>query len=62
MEITLPARQPFALPAVIRSHGLYQLAPFRSAEPYSTLDYVDELSSGRVVAWTVRPRPAASRP
>jgi 3-methyladenine DNA glycosylase/8-oxoguanine DNA glycosylase len=51
----LAAPQPFALPAVIRSHGWYQLAPFRSAEPYATLDYVDELTNGRVVAWTVRP-------
>lgn len=54
-EITLPARQPFSLPAVIRSHGWVQLAPFSTAEPYETLDYVDQLGSGRVVAWQARP-------
>ena len=55
MEIYLPARQPFALPAVIRSHGWPQLAPFATAEPYELLEYIDQLSSGRVVAWQARP-------
>lgn len=55
MEITLSARQPFSLPAVVRSHGWVQLAPFASAEPYDWLSYVDRLQTGRVVAWQVRP-------
>ena len=57
MEIVLPARQPFSLPAVIRSHGWVQLAPFSSAEQYEAVSYVDELAGGRVVVWTARPSP-----
>lgn len=50
MQLTLAARPPFSLPAVIRSHGWYQLAPFTFDEARETLGYVTQLQSGRVVA------------
>lgn len=50
MQLTLAARPPFSLPAVIRSHGWYQLAPFTTDEARETLGYVTQLESGRVVA------------
>lgn len=56
MRWTLPARPPFSLTAVIRSHGWVQLAPFYSKD-YSELTYIDRLSSGRVVELSIAPAP-----
>lgn len=56
MELFLKALSPFSLPAVIRSHGWVQLAPFSSGEPYQDFRYVDRLQSGRVVTWEVQPQ------
>ena len=49
MKWTLPAKPPFSLSAVIRSHGWVQLAPFASDEGRQTLSYIAQLNSGRVV-------------
>jgi len=49
MEWTLPARVPFSLDAVVRSHGWAQLAPFRRKEGIAGLGRVERLASGRVV-------------
>jgi 3-methyladenine DNA glycosylase/8-oxoguanine DNA glycosylase len=49
MKWTLPAKPPFSLPAIIRSHGWVQLAPFASDEERHTLSYVAQLDSGPVV-------------
>jgi 3-methyladenine DNA glycosylase/8-oxoguanine DNA glycosylase len=49
MNWNLPALPPFSLPAVIRSHGWVQLAPFASDDERQTLSYISELDSGRVV-------------
>ena len=55
MDIVLEAQAPFSLPAVVRSHGWVQLAPFSSSDPYHDFRYVDRLQSGRVVTWDVQP-------
>jgi 3-methyladenine DNA glycosylase/8-oxoguanine DNA glycosylase len=49
MDWTLPARAPFSLDAVVRSHGWAQLAPFRREEDAIGLGRVERLASGRVV-------------
>lgn len=49
MILTLPARPPFALPAVIRSHGWFMLAPFAEIDHGSGLSCVIQLSGGQVV-------------
>jgi 3-methyladenine DNA glycosylase/8-oxoguanine DNA glycosylase len=49
MNWTLPAKPPFSLSAVTRSHGWVQLAPFASDEERQTLSYIAQLDSGRVV-------------
>ena len=49
MKWTLPAKPPFSLSAVIRSHGWVQLAPFASDEGRQTLSYIAQLNSGHVV-------------
>ncbi len=56
MEMVLEAQAPFSLPALIRSHGWVQLAPFSSDNPYQDFRYVDRLQSGRVVTWAVQPQ------
>ncbi|MDD5466546.1 MAG: hypothetical protein PHS96_01950 [Anaerolineales bacterium] len=56
MRWTLPARPPFSLPAVIRSHGWVQLAPFHSVD-FTNLSYVDALSSGRMIELRIAPAP-----
>jgi 3-methyladenine DNA glycosylase/8-oxoguanine DNA glycosylase len=58
MQIELPARPPFSLPAVVRSHGWIQLAPFESHGDQGEFRYVDLLSSGKVV--DLRLSPASS--
>ena len=57
MRLTLPARPPFSLPVVIRSHGWFQLAPFQEDERGSSLTYVDELASGKVVELAIQEAP-----
>jgi 3-methyladenine DNA glycosylase/8-oxoguanine DNA glycosylase len=54
MDYFLTARQPFSLTSVIRSHGWYQLLPFATPEDANSLEYVLELSSGKVVRLTFR--------
>lgn len=57
MKLSLPARPPFSLPAVIRSHGWYQLAPFCANEQAHNLTYIDGLVSGRVVELVIQEEP-----
>lgn len=57
----LPARQPFSLPAVARSHGWVRLAPFTWDDTTGLLTYVDRLSSGRVVVLRVTEAPGGVR-
>ena len=56
MQLCLPARPPFSLPPVIRSHGWVQLVPFATADPYHEFTYVDRLETGRVASWHVQAR------
>jgi len=58
MQIELPARLPFSLPAVVRSHGWIQLAPFESLGDLGAFRYVDLLSSGKVVELRLNPAPS----
>lgn len=53
--ITLKARQPFNFNSVLKSHGWFQLAPFRHDTKRETLFYVDKLKSGRVLEFGIRP-------
>lgn len=55
MPLTLSAHPPFDLTAVVQSHGWVQLPPFAFDVERETLRYVSRLSSGRVVALTIRP-------
>lgn len=61
MELTLPAVAPFALPAVIRSHGWIRLAPFHEIHDGRGLAYVARLDSGQVLELRVREAPAGVR-
>ncbi len=49
MQLTLSARPPFSLSAVLRSHGWIRLAPFAQDDRTNGLSYVGQLASGRVV-------------
>jgi 3-methyladenine DNA glycosylase/8-oxoguanine DNA glycosylase len=53
MRLVKSARQPFSLPAVIRSHGWVRLAPFASDEEGNVLERIERLESGRVVKMRV---------
>ena len=55
MELRLSARAPFALPAVVRSHGWIELAPFSTDEGDDGLSYVTRLDGERVAALRVQP-------
>ena len=48
MRLTLAARLPFSLSAVVRSHGWARLAPFDTDAPTDGLTYVVCLDSDRV--------------
>jgi 3-methyladenine DNA glycosylase/8-oxoguanine DNA glycosylase len=61
MEYTLNARQPFSLDSLIRSHGWVQLLPFTIPEDLSQLDYILELSSGKVVRLSIQEAPGGVR-
>ena len=52
MELLIAARQPFALSAVVNSHGWIRLAPFQEVE--SGFSHITQLKSGRVVETVVR--------
>ncbi len=49
MTQILPARPPFSLSTVIRSHGWFMLAPFAEIDDGRALSCVTQLRSGRVV-------------
>jgi 3-methyladenine DNA glycosylase/8-oxoguanine DNA glycosylase len=53
MKMTLAAQPPFSLPAVIRSHGWIQLAPFVAEDEYHAFTYVTQLRAGRVASFRV---------
>lgn len=55
MQLRLPARQPFSLGEVLRSHGWARLAPFRAKD--DMLSYVLRLGSGQVVELRIQPAP-----
>jgi 3-methyladenine DNA glycosylase/8-oxoguanine DNA glycosylase len=54
MNLSLTARPPFSLPAVINSHGWIQLPPFDRDADCSTLTYVTRLETDRVVELVIR--------
>jgi 3-methyladenine DNA glycosylase/8-oxoguanine DNA glycosylase len=57
MNITLPARQPFAFGSVVNSHGWVQLSPFSYNEEKAVLTYVDRLSNGHVLEYRITEAP-----
>jgi 3-methyladenine DNA glycosylase/8-oxoguanine DNA glycosylase len=57
MELTLDARPPFSLAAVVNSHGWVQLAPFSREEGRGGLTRVERLESGRVVEMAIGEAP-----
>ncbi len=59
--LTLTARPPFSLDAVVHSHGWAALAPFRHRSNPLRLSYVDRLPTDRVVALTVLEAPGGVR-
>ena len=54
-RLVMPARPPFDLTTVIRSHGWVQLAPFERGPEDASFRYVDQLSSGQVIVLAVEP-------
>jgi len=54
MEITLPARPPFSLAAVVGSHGWVQLAPLEKDQQDGGLTRIERLESGQVVELAIR--------
>jgi 3-methyladenine DNA glycosylase/8-oxoguanine DNA glycosylase len=52
-RLHLPARAPFRFHSVVRSHGWYQLAPYRWDEADGALHLVTRLDSGRVLSLTL---------
>jgi len=61
MELKLDARPPFSLPAVVRSHGWVDLAPFGQDERTGGLTYVTRLETGRVVGLCITDAPEGVR-
>jgi 3-methyladenine DNA glycosylase/8-oxoguanine DNA glycosylase len=53
MSIYIPVPPSFSLPAVVRSHGWIQMAPFAEL-PQGGLSYVMRLNSGKVVGFSVQ--------
>ncbi len=53
LTFKLPARPPFSFLSVVNSHGWRQLAPFHFDETSSTLFYVDQLASDRVIEYRI---------
>ena len=54
MKLTLSARPPFSLSAVVGSHGWIRLAPFGKHDRTGGLTYVGQLDSGRVVEMLIQ--------
>lgn len=52
-SLYLPARQPFQLTTVIRSHGWIQLEPFSQSDDNQTLYYIDRLEGQQVLALAI---------
>jgi len=57
MRLTLSARPPFSLSAVVNSHGWISLVPFGKDDRTGGLTRVEQLDSGRVVEMGVREAP-----
>ena len=57
MNLILPARPPFLLSTVTRSHGWVQLAPYTIDESSGGFNYIDRLPAGKVVRYQVREAP-----
>jgi hypothetical protein len=55
MEFSLPAKPPFNLTAVMRSHGWMRLAPFRELDEGAGMAYIARLASGNVIEVFIRP-------
>jgi 3-methyladenine DNA glycosylase/8-oxoguanine DNA glycosylase len=53
-ELTLSARLPFSLSAVVRSHGWVRLTPFAEEKRTGGLSYVGQLASGRVAEMLIQ--------
>jgi 3-methyladenine DNA glycosylase/8-oxoguanine DNA glycosylase len=54
MKLTLSARPPFSLSAIVGSHGWLRLAPFGEDDRTGGLTYVGQLESGRVVEMLIQ--------
>jgi 3-methyladenine DNA glycosylase/8-oxoguanine DNA glycosylase len=54
VRLTLSARPPFSLAAVVGSHGWVRLAPFGEDDRTGGLTYVGQLDSGRVVEMLIQ--------
>ncbi len=54
MKLTLSARPPFFLSAVVGSHGWVRLAPFGEDDLTGGLTYVERLDSGRAVEMLIQ--------
>lgn len=54
MKLTLSARPPFFLSAVVGSHGWVRLAPFGEDDLTGGLTYIERLDSGRVVEMLIQ--------
>ena len=54
MNLSLSARNPFSLAAVVDSHGWASLAPFETDDEHSRLTYVALLNTGQVADLVVR--------
>jgi len=54
VRLTLSARAPFSLSAVVRSHGWIRLAPFGTDDRFAQLTYIARLDSGRVAELLVQ--------
>jgi 3-methyladenine DNA glycosylase/8-oxoguanine DNA glycosylase len=54
MKLTLSARPPFSLPAVMGSHGWIRLVPFGEDDRTGGLTYVGQLDSSRVVEMLIQ--------
>lgn len=53
-KILIAARKPFNFTSVVNSHGWLQLAPFSYDETTNALDYILQLSNGRVIEIKLR--------
>ena len=60
MKMTLPARPPFSLSAVVRSHGWVSLVPFGTDARTGGLTRVERLASGRVIEMLIWAYPATN--